>query len=590
VVFAPILKNPTNDQIRAILNAISNLYHEPESIIFEYIQNSIDSALEFRRKSPNEPTRTIFVHLDEQKKQFVIQDDCIGMTSQKVKELPEKVFDSEKKKYPWVVGQFGYGIQSFRSFFENIVISSKNLEENENSSISFDREESGGRLAEEKLVDFGNLYGDRFISKLKRKHGTDVFVQNLLKKEIKGSSFQYISKKLIEKIPLHFEDYIRNGIVKIFVCTWKKRSHSEITRGFVDEIKTINYSDAPGRVFEGKIMNGNLPLADFYFKVVDNKYLNDFKALAEYKPRITRLGTTINNIVDLASFKMYCEENVADISVWARPEVVGRLNVLEKIDIDITRSDLTPSKELDYLYSELVKISDSITDHFKELEKENIESHERQLSEIISDTFTDIAKDLDRFFNRRRKIESKSGDLSSAGVGGVGFIGSLEKGISGDIGGSNNTNSEASPEAENKNVSSDINNNGKSPKEEGDKTSHSKEVKERGIKIEIQPLGENMDPSQLWGESMIVINSKHPYYLERMETGKRRMITKRLISYIAFAATPWYLDLYYKYNGISADSKEKNLMIIKIIADFERLLWSKKQIMQQNVAEVEGDE
>lgn len=393
----PILENPSKDQVNAILDNIANLYHDPEAIIFEYIQNSIDSALEFNKTYSKEEMRKVFVHIDEKKQRYVIQDNCMGMTTNEIEELPKNVFNSRKKKYSWVVGQFGYGIQSFRSRFEKVTISSMNINEFKNNTIIFEKGSNNAQKKQDKMLPFGRLYPSNNQIKWDiRKHGTDVIVEHMLKKDGRRTSFDYVSAKLMEKIPLHFEEYVANKQIQIIMVRWQgKRGRSQEIACHVNSIKALNYVDIPGKEFEGTVTKDKKKIAEYYFKVVDNKYLNEQKSLANYKPTFKRLGTSISSISEMTSFRKYCQESNHDLTIWSRPELIGKINITEKIDIDIDRTDISAGDDADLIFEKMVTISEEINVYLDELEKKNIESHEKQLSEIISDAFTDISKDLD---------------------------------------------------------------------------------------------------------------------------------------------------------------------------------------------------
>ncbi|MEM3363996.1 MAG: ATP-binding protein [Candidatus Micrarchaeia archaeon] len=593
-----ILDNPKDEQIMEIIQRIAALYHQPEAVLYEYIQNSIDSAIELEKKYGKEILpRKILVHIDTTRKRFIIQDNCAGMTRKELSELPTKTFNSKKKAYAWTPGQFGYGIQSFRGWFDTIKIYSTSIDESPKTNLlSFERNEIYGNLNEEKekvqMPVFGSIFDLRAFQyyRITRTHGTDVFVEGITKKEQRRSSFDYISEKLITTIPIHFEEFIRSNLVEIYIYRWtKKRS---VCKPQIIKISPLDYNTIPGEVISGEIKDkNNKSIATYYFKIIEPTYLNQNPVIKEYLPRISRLGTTIREIPRLESFKDYCNENNIDNTVWERPEIIGRFDITKKIEIDITRSDITPSDERDYIYSELAKITAVVKQKFDEIDKNKIKEHEKSLSDLLSDIFSDVSKEMDTdIFARTREIKSDKGLLSGIADIGAGFIlgnkdykgtGKIRTGLSREI----NENATSGQIGSNIGESK-----GEVPSSDDGNKINYKQIKQRGLQFDFHPLGEKMPPSDMWGDKIIVINSIHPFYLERLNTPKKKKITKRFISYLAFVTTPWFLDLYYKRKGIEVDSKDKNVKIVETIAKVEKMLWDKREEIKKKVAEVEEDE
>jgi hypothetical protein len=584
-----ILSKPTENQVLSIINRIAELYHQPEAIVYEYIQNSIDSATILEKEKGLKTPFQILVHMDTTKSRYIIQDNCEGMSEEKIIGLPEDIFASDKKKYPWVVGQFGYGIQSFRAWFNSIKILSKNMDEEKTTSIKFRQKDPFGIQNNEVLVPFGQIYPCKFdLCLSERKHGTDVYVEKMINKGARNSSFNYVSEKLISNIPIHFEDVLNDGTVEIKIFRWVKRKG--ICRPQVIDIMPIDYSTIKGEDISGEIKseNGEV-LAEYNFKIIETGELKNTPEIKDYLPRLSRLGTTLSPIMKLTSFLDYCENHDVDITPWERAELMGKVNIKKKIDLDLNRNDLTPSIELEYIYKKLEELTNEISNKFKEIDKKKIQEHEESLSEIMSDVFSDVSKGLDVEIKARlRAIRTNQAGFQGESDTGAGIvIGGDEH--TGDGKGGNKSGKEIDNEVDKGNIQSDTSDSEGNPpnKEEGE--IGSKMIKQSGLDIDFKSLGETMPASQLWGDTIIVINKDHPFYKERLGQNNKKIISKRLIAYLAFATTPWFLDLYYRKHGFEIESKEKNEKIVETIAIVERTLWDKRDEIRKKVAEVEDD-
>ncbi|MBU0527942.1 ATP-binding protein [Candidatus Micrarchaeota archaeon] len=581
-----ILEKPTDSQRQEILMRISQLYNHPEYVVYEYIQNSIDSAFEIKDKEPSYDTRKILVHIDYSKKQFIIQDNCAGMDEEEIENLPNSVFQSRKKRSPWITGEFGYGIQSFRAWFDEILIVSKASDQSKATAIIFNQSVDAEIDEKKKLPDFGAVYPVRASSiNYKRPTGTDVWIKGIRKK-LRKKSFDFIAKNLFTLIPIHFEDALESGLVEIQIYDWKRRSGKFFPR--VYQLNPLRLSDIPGEDISGTINdNSGKKLASYHFKIVEPIYFNKTPEIKDYKPRLSRLGTELGKLSRLKSLQDFGRSNDVDLLIWDRPELIGKINIERKIPIRIDRTDLEPSLESQVLFDKIAELTLQIQEKFDEMDKRKLEEHEESLSEIMSDVFTDLSKELDAdLFGRKRKIRSSSGLITSMIETGAGFV--L---------GNKDFHGDGSQKGD---VSSQIDDSGKegiestisdektpSPSEEGTGQMPYKDIKQRGMGVEFKPLGTTQPPSNVWGDRMIVVNTEHPFYRERLTEHKSKIITKRLIAYLAIVTTPWFLDKYWNKRGVEPESTDKIQKIVETIARVEKILWDKRELIKKKVAEVE---
>ena len=364
----PLLNKPLSDaQVENLRDAISKLYNDPKRVIYEYIQNSLDSAIEMQKKYNIQKNFIVYVHIDSIGRQIVIQDNCEGMTGDFLKTLPSKMFEPRKKSFPWLVGQFGYGIHSFMAWFDEMEIISQPYSSTDCFSLTIKRDKRDTYWKPSKLLPFGKIYPTKlFYYEMKRFHGTDVVLKGFRGRGRK-KSFDFIREALFREIPVHFEEYIKRERAEIVCIEWIRHKGRIIGRAI--PIEPLMYEDFEGAELKGNIEINGKVLGKYYFKIVDPKYVKKYPQLKNYIPRLMQLGTRVSEIPRLKSFVEFMESKDLDFGYWERAEVVGYVDVSKELELTISRTDLAPSNLREMLYHKLVDIGDEIKKKIDEITK-----------------------------------------------------------------------------------------------------------------------------------------------------------------------------------------------------------------------------
>ncbi len=385
----------SDDQINTILNSISDMYKDPYRVLYEFVQNSIDSAEELRRanKGIYQYPINIYLLIDKKNKEFSIVDNCKGMDLVTLRGLANKIFDSKKKSLPWAIGKFGYGIHSFRAFFKLITFVIKQREDNKFRQISFEK----------------NKVKNNYILELDQKEAPFSFESGTFVKlsSIDTSKYKFSNideNKIKEAIELHCENILRERDLNIFVGVGIKK---------IIKCEPFDYDLVSGQYYnkEIKIMGKSV---NVFLKIVD-------KPLKERKVRFVCKNFRINEIANCESFR----RSSSNPDLWDHPNLIGYVEVGDLISPELERSDFPPTKERYLLYEELKKIEPELRELLEEvLEKTKSESL-GELSNVLEDIFSQISKRDDLLFRealRKARLE-ESADFQVGGEGGGDSIG-----------------------------------------------------------------------------------------------------------------------------------------------------------------------
>src|SRR3989344_8834964 len=278
-------------QINNILNRIADMYKDPYRVMYEFIQNSIDSAEELRRSNKGKYPYPIKVYLliDKKNKEFKIIDNCKGMDLPILRGLANKVFDSRKKNLPWAVGQFGYGVHSFRAFFNKITFKSK-IKDEKTREISFEK----GKVKGNEIIEL-----DEKDSDFNFNSGTSVKLNKIDNTKYKFSNID--ENKIKEAIELHCENILREKDINIYVGIGMKKTL---------KCQPFDYDSIKGEYYKKDIL-------------IDNKRVNIFlkiteKPLIERMVRFTCKNFRINEVANCESYRKDSENP----ELWGHPNLI----------------------------------------------------------------------------------------------------------------------------------------------------------------------------------------------------------------------------------------------------------------------------
>lgn len=511
-----------DEQLNAVLQRIADMYKNPYRIIYEYIQNSIDSANALREnynKTDFPYPIEIKININTKSKEIYILDDCEGMDIDLLHGLAISIFESRKKNLPWAAGQFGYGIHSFRSFFKKITFRTK-VKGGCLLEISFQKNRIKGNPIDE--ITEGD---DDFPYE----SGTLVILSGFDQRKSKFK--QITSERLKQDIELHFENILREPDFNIALL--EDNSNKVVCEPFdynsIDGVEM--YNEIPIKV-DGETKNLSVNL-----KVVETPQKDRF-------PKFTCKNIRINEIAFCSSFQRVSK----NILLWEHPRLIGYVEVNDIIDPELERSDFPVSPERDLVYEELTKLEPEIREEIDKItESANIVKF-YGLGGMLSNIFSRIAKDDDLFFREAYRRASSAGeepDIFLAGLGGAELEG--EGGPGEGVGGIGGTESIGIGEGEG------LGEDGTGPEigsgEEGIGTEKSEEgapAKKRkrpGFTIEFDDWGEDAPPANII-EDVIWINTGHPHFEERVSWRGDKLDIKsgRLVSYLAQLITTFYIQ------------------------------------------------
>ena len=127
-----------------IIPNISSIYNDPNKILMEYIDNSLDSAEYYFDEDGNSYKKEILITLkingQNERDGFIeISDNCTGIDD--IMKLVMSIGNSDKKAQSFTNGQFGYGVYSFMATCNTLEVTTKYYNNNEGTYIPIHREQ-----------------------------------------------------------------------------------------------------------------------------------------------------------------------------------------------------------------------------------------------------------------------------------------------------------------------------------------------------------------------------------------------------------------------------------------------------------------
>jgi hypothetical protein len=363
----------------------------------EAVENGVDSIIE-AKKNGQVHKKSIQVIIDKPQRRVIVIDDGYGF--QDVRHVCEKPFKSLKVGDADYTGKFARGLQGFRSFCNKLTFITRRptVPKNEHDYLKKNISASGRTVQiefESSSIGVTAHYVDdeRFSKYSKAPHGAVAIYE-----EWKAGEFEKLRKEdIIKRIEHHFGELIRQGEIKIIITIdegkiekigpdqvreyeCKPRDYSEFQK---IDIAPISYA-----------FNGSLK-GDITF----NLYLTDrgrpdrwnFPYLL-FKKRPVGDGF----VSDLDEFR--------DGPVWESQFLTGYITC-DFCEINSLRQALVPSKERDFLYTELKKIE-------YQLEK-MIRKHARGIYNIrLQQHITELVVDLQKFLKQKNIFNFKTAKSS----------------------------------------------------------------------------------------------------------------------------------------------------------------------------------
>ena len=560
-------------QVNNALQLIAETYSSPERVIYEYIQNSVDSANELRIKNGGKFPYPINIRIDRDTvhKTFYIYDNCTGMPLLTLEGLASDVLESRKKNLPWAIGKFGYGIHSFRAFFKAITFWTRANPTGHICTISFKRD----KIKDNELVELN----DKETPFFKIPTGTIV---RLLNFDTKKGVFKSISQEKLQKeIELHFENILREPIINI-----------TITENNIRAIKCrpFDYDSINGEYIKKKIsinFNNKRYYLDICLKVVD-------KPMKEWFPRFTCKNVRINEIASCRNFIKVSKNP----ELWSDPHLIGYTEVNDFISPQLERSEFPAGIKRDILYEKIVELETEIKDKINKIKESRKSETLKDYGDLLSDIFAKIAKDEELFYKEalREIRKGEKAEIHVTGEGGASLIGEGgpgegDAGIDGSGGIEIGTGQGFGTEEEGRGIGRGKGGSGIEISEDKGGTP-AKRRRASGLSIEFRNLGKEetdemavKEGNEIGGYT-IVINDYHPRFLKRISTdriGNVDITDARVAAYCAQLISTYYVQLRNEKNKKVPThiSDEVYFDFTVVVCRAEELLYENRHVLKK---------
>lgn len=353
-----------------MVNQIAGTYKDVYRALMEYVDNSADAAA----IDPNKP-RHLRITVDTTKHEVTFEDDCAGMSPEKVGEILESIGTSTKAHLPWVNGEFGFGVHAFRAFAQYAEVTSRTAG-SVTCSMLIDREADEHQKVPISEVDSGRI---------STPSGTRITVRGFRKGVFKGP---YFASSLRKEIEDHFDDVIQNGILEVSI--------RDTRAGSYDVCKPVEIGSLAGTPIrltlpvEADLVVRNLEVDA---KLIDGPPLR-------HPIVLTRNGRRILPVGEIRSFRNYLRGKDRLPDVWGHPQVMGRIEIGDIAVPNITRDDLQPGEGRDALFEALGLIQNEIEGAVTAVETKHRDRQLDSASKVLSERLAHVMRRFSATFRR----------------------------------------------------------------------------------------------------------------------------------------------------------------------------------------------
>jgi len=560
-----------------IIPNISSIYNNPNKILMEYIDNSLDSAEYYFDQDRNSYNKEIIITLkitgkNEKDGLIEISDNCTGIDD--ITKLVMSIGNSDKKAQSFTNGQFGYGVYSFMATCNTLEVLTKFYANNEGYYIPIHREQFYVDSVEDVNIPDPKSTTFPLIS------GTIIKLSEF----DKGTWKEIDHNEILKEINEHFEILLLRKYLTIKLIDQSGNEYN---------CKPFNYEEVDGQTeyqeveqLEQISTRGNSALKSIFpldspirvfIKITEDKIIN--------KPPLFFIkGRSVGKVGDI--FKR--SKHKSDI--WSHPNITGYIDLAYNIEPTLARTDLKNDTKTRALFNFIENsLEPRLEEIIKSIKENNETRHYQSLENELNRTLAKLAK-LDSLSFRTEMI---SGDGTSLNIGSEGTGFELGKGTKDRAEHQGGGTPNPSPTGENEgNGFGPGENPGPLPGEEGKGDSPIKdevnpfadnsggERKRSGFNIKIleqePPTGINSEPLRSqYIDGNIILYRKHPDFLERVDMTSRRgdaRISQRLVTYLAGEITVHYKDILQTRNGQPEYNKALFINLVEFIYQFESML------------------
>ncbi len=372
-----------------IVNQIAGTYKEVYRALMEYVDNSADAAA----VDPSKP-RHLIVTVDTTEREVFFEDDCSGMSPEKLGDLLQSIGKSTKANLPWVNGEFGFGVHAFRAFAQHAEFVTR-AKRSPTCAMTIDREADENQEVPITEAPTGSITAAT---------GTRVRVYGFRKGVFKGSYFASSLRKEIEE---HFDDVIQNGILEVHI--------RDARGGSFEACKPADLASLPGVTIKKTIscsVDGVTKSVEVDAKLIDGVPIR-------HPVILTRNGRRILPVGEVRSFRNHLRLNGRLPDVWTHPQLSGRIEIRDIASPNITRDDLQPGEGREALFDLLLGLQ---TEFELIVQVSETKHRDRQLDSAAKILSERLARVMKRFSATFKRPVSTAGSSSGGGAGSAGLV------------------------------------------------------------------------------------------------------------------------------------------------------------------------
>lgn len=547
------------EQIENVLEKIAEMYKDPYRVIYEYIQNSVDSAHQLRESNKGDFPYRININIDYNaaEKSITISDNAEGMSKEIILDLAKSILKSRKKALPWAIGCFGYGVQAFRGYFKSVEFMTRPKRNKFIYFLKFQKKNTNDNEFRE--------YLDTEI-KFPYKTGTIVILKDFISPKYK---FEHRDiNKLINNIELHFENILREQNIEISISESGARKYI---------CKPLDYDKIEGTSIIEEISLDSKGVNKIFINLKVTK-TPDF----DRRPRFTCKNIRINEICATNSFQRFKN---SDLSIWEHPNLIGYIEVGNFVHPQLERSDFKNEENRDILYAQMDKLEIKIKKHISEIEQQTNKDKLEGISRLLEDEISKLMKEDALLYKSTHTLTSGNGNFSDGGGDNTGGFGGPNGGNSKEKGRDHGTGGGSGDGPDNTGAGSGdgVGTGGINSDDAGELNAIKK--KTPGIKIVLKEFGADDDTMSMYHDGIISINTNCKEYKERnISKNQQNATVMRFVSYLSQIVAMYYIQKKNeKYNENPIVGDKLYFDFIKIVCKLESRLFKHKSFIIDSI-------
>ena len=517
----------------SLLNDIARRYQSLPRIVMEYVDNGLDAAeAAFRENGGRYPRPlNIDVFVDPESKSIAIRDNARGMTSAELERVVVNVGESQKKKMPWLNGQFGFGVHSFRAAAEAVTIRTK-AAGGPHLELTVNRGQHAGIEPPQEVA-------EPFSSDT----GTEVEIA-----DIEDEWFDEFSPEEIkDEIERHFERLLARAGLTITV-------HEKGMPPL--RCQPFDYASVEGEEFVREIdveHKGESRRIKVLLKVAAY-------AVAARQARFFSLGRRISEVGNVQSF---INKSKYKKALWGNPHLIGYIEVNGAVEPVLTRDEFPMGGKRTRFYEAVLSIEDELKEALDQVIESQRDTTLNKLEEVLEDVLAELARQDKLQFRTESAPGRETGESTEGGAAEGGTEGGPTNDETDGEGGhfGEGDGRDAGPD-DDKDGPLSGDGQGGYQADDAPGTSDSSRRRRSGFNIAFMEFPEMPGGRTLRSrhvDSTIYINKAHPDYVERVSTGRQGQarFNDRMAAYLAMVIGIHYKDQLYERYGRQPEARDQ---------------------------------